>query len=174
MTRIAFARLGIHWDVDGDDLVVPISSIAYDPGTWSAVAVVDGGALPLVDGMYRFVVEGDDPDFAIQDLVGNPAGDGADSVLQFALNTPPLLHLPVVNEAAHLARVHAFGDLQGAGRVVPGPLEGEGQGTGVCGKQGQGDPGQADQDHDGRRGTGRVRRMLFRVVRRRASALPRR
>jgi len=82
---------GIFEDGLGDDLVVPLAPIAYDPNTLEAVVTVDAAGLPLVDGAYRFVVEGDDPNLAIHDLAGNPVGDGVDAVVSFTLNTPPVL-----------------------------------------------------------------------------------
>jgi len=82
---------GIFEDGLGDDLVVPIAPIAYAPNTLEAVVTVAAAALPLVDGSYRFAVEGDNPDLAIHDLAGNPVGDGIDAVLTFTLNTPPVL-----------------------------------------------------------------------------------
>ncbi|MGD9127827.1 MAG: PKD domain-containing protein, partial [Planctomycetia bacterium] len=78
------------------DVVISIDSITYDPITFEAVITIDLGSTPLLDGLYQFTIQGDDPALAIHDLAGNPLGNGADAILTFTVNTPPVLD-PVSN-----------------------------------------------------------------------------
>ena len=67
----------------GDDRVVPIASVSYDPVTLEAVLVIAAASAPLADERYRVVVEGDHASHALQDLAGNPLGGGVDAVVRF-------------------------------------------------------------------------------------------
>src|SRR5262249_38845747 len=71
----------------GDDRVVPIASVSYDPATHEAVLTIDPASAPLADDRYRIVVEGNDPAHALQDLAGNALGGGVDAVSDFAVDT---------------------------------------------------------------------------------------
>ena len=86
-----FGPNGIGEDGQGDDRLIPISSVAYDEGTQTAVLTIAAFAAPLVDGGYQLSVAGADPNLAIQDLAGNRLADGRDVLLSWAVNRPPVL-----------------------------------------------------------------------------------
>jgi hypothetical protein len=81
----------------GDDVIVPVASVNYDPVTFEAVLIIDSAFSPLADETYQVVVEGDDPFYALQDLVGNPLGGGVDATSTFQVDrTAPTVTLTLM------------------------------------------------------------------------------
>ena len=73
----------------GDDLLVPIANVAYDPIDFTVEILVDSMVMPFVDGNYQLTVAGSDPTSAIVDRAGNLLLGGVDAISNFVVNTPP-------------------------------------------------------------------------------------
>ena len=100
-----------------DDVIIPITGVAYDPATLTAVLTVDAVALPLADDDYRIVIDGTDPADAIRDLVGNTVGGGADVTFDFTVDAPLNLTGLVNQNAPEGTSVNISADFDDPGRV---------------------------------------------------------
>ncbi|MCY2989176.1 MAG: PKD domain-containing protein, partial [Planctomycetota bacterium] len=86
-----FGPNGTFEDGQGDDRLIPISSVTYSRATQTAVLTIAASAAPLADAGYQLSVAGADPNLAIVDLAGNRLADGQDVLLSWAVNRPPVL-----------------------------------------------------------------------------------
>jgi RHS repeat-associated protein len=100
-----------------DDLVVPITSVAYDRVTDRATLFVDGSFLP--DGYYRLNIEADDVGLGLTDLSDNRLNNGVDLSFEFTVNSdgPEILSLsnPMGSEGSTLHLMAAIIDPGGRG-----------------------------------------------------------
>jgi hypothetical protein len=67
-----------------DNATIPTTSITYS-GAMNQ-AVLQFGPTPLPDGVYVLTIEGDDPNYSLEDLSGNLLGDGIDQTFAFTVN----------------------------------------------------------------------------------------
>lgn len=75
---------GLFENGSGDDVVVSIASVSYNPLTFTATLTLAAGT-SLAAGSYRLVVKGADPTSSLQDLAGNRLGNGTDAQFFFTV-----------------------------------------------------------------------------------------